>query len=1380
MIRKQQRGAVRCNKDGTLPNSIVSSQDTSREPLPGDPTRQAVATLRAYSYQIWRTIERWVSLKPGETLFIECAEDFDIAEADGATTVQVKDTETRISLASKDAREAILNFWKLQQRAPGNIRFQFLTRASFATEQGELLGRRPGIELWRKAAHGDVSSCELLRTFLVEKFSEHVEFKAYLQSQTPEELIRKLFRPFEWTTDEPDAEIVQEVIRRRLIEHGAQHGCGPSMSARVIGDLHMHCWQVAKRPTPEGRSLTREDFLFLFEKATAVLIPISALASALNPTTGTSGTTGALSLAVSLHFWTDVPPLPEPVLPRERAVAAAVSSLSVAAPLVLAGSAGKGKTTLAKLVALASRKDCLWIDLSGRESPFAEAALIALALNLEDRGRPFLVIMDDFLIEPTSVQGLWTSFSMLQRACKRSGSYLLITTKGVPQERIDARLISAGAKVQPLEDLTKVETKDLLEKLGCPVSTSDAWSVLTLAQTGGHPKLVHVRALDLREQGWPKPSTEILAKTPASIAGQRESERLNVAQRESGPKLEFLYHLTLLTLPFDRKLALQLGSKIDGLSDPGTALDSYIGRWVEPFVESHFRVTSLLTNEAQKVWPMQKLKEAHMKIFDSFIENRVIDINYVFSILMHAYAAESSGRIAIYVHNLIDRNDPHFPLIAKELKLLLYFGTGAGARAAPFNAHISLMLRLLQFRVASVEGPDELSRIATEWLWEIDNLPRGEAPHDQEYLRLTRALWAGSIASSTEGDLPPQLILKAMVSLDASNALDTVPSLPDALKSESGSDDMLAILFSLFQIRCKTVEYLDRLLDAMADVSPVHRSRMLQAINLPYFVDHTFIVEGAWVGEFKKQTPDWANVTRVLEKTKLLAKQWDATQLGWSAAKALSIVLDEHVKNRDAAIAVLEEGRNLFGAAPMLDEQLANIHYQHGEGDAALAIWEKSLALQQNAASTQVRDPFAFRKAAITAGKAGNFRRAAELFHWGSHWAKEAALQHTASGLKFDAGYAFYKAQKFDEMCLAMNGGLEQLQGHADPEAEFNRFALQKLSGHVVLWIRNEVSGDDDNKQVEPILGCCSNPDYDPKIKQLPPSPAPFTITHVVELEHRLELALETEKRFGATLRASNIPVISMKLAMIELEQVYRHRRFADLFAALDAMKNSLERARAQRRVGQGVFEEFHGSVEAQDYIQLGVEYFLLCALTAQGSSREADGLIANWRSNLNGFAGRYTGAIDNVVSAVAASSDQAGYVLRNGSMPLFSRLVGAHLVLITPPIAPDLSTYAQAAYITWLSRSDVKGALRETLPVLSTLFGKTWTHHLSQPALLNSPKVTIPEIESAIAYKPESAEKIKRILRAASAATNVRIPPDAVAWLESVARQAAKLVVRS
>lgn len=340
-----------------------------------------------------------------------------------------------------------------------------------------------------------------------------------------------------------------------------------------------------------------------------------------------------------------------------------------------------------------------------------------------------------------------------------------------------------------------------------------------------------------------------------------------------------------------------------------------------------------------------------------------------------------------------------------------------------------------------------------------------------------------------------------------------------------------------------------------------------------------------------------------------------------------------------------------------------------------------------------------------------------------------------------------------------------------DPETEFNRFALQKLAGHIVLWIRNEVTGDDDNRQAEPVLGCCSNPDYDSKIKELPRSPAELTIVHVIEVEHRLGMALSTKPLFASILQMNRMPALEMKLALIELEQIYRHRRFGDLLAALEAMKASLERARAQQRMQQNFLAEFRGHVEPQDRMQMGTEHFLLCALTAQLLSEgSADDVIRAWKqSSDTAYSGRYTNAINNVVAAVAATSDCAGYVLRNATCDAFSRIVAAHIILVSSPTAPDLSVYAQAAYITWLSRTDGKIALKEIVPVLSSSFAKTWEHHLSQTALLRNPRLTVPDIQAALAYQPDGPEKIRQILRAASSATGVRVPPESLNWLQDV-----------
>jgi hypothetical protein len=59
------------------------------EPLQGDESRQAVAALRGYRYQILRSIHEWLTLAEGEILFLEGAEDFDRVSVTHAEATQV-------------------------------------------------------------------------------------------------------------------------------------------------------------------------------------------------------------------------------------------------------------------------------------------------------------------------------------------------------------------------------------------------------------------------------------------------------------------------------------------------------------------------------------------------------------------------------------------------------------------------------------------------------------------------------------------------------------------------------------------------------------------------------------------------------------------------------------------------------------------------------------------------------------------------------------------------------------------------------------------------------------------------------------------------------------------------------------------------------------------------------------------------------------------------------------------------------------------------------------------------------------------------------------------------------------------------------------------
>lgn len=73
-------------------------------PLANDPTREAVDSMRGYSYQVLCSVLAWVDLSEGELLFLEGAEDFDHIAGDTATATQVRDTRGSSSRYSSFSR----------------------------------------------------------------------------------------------------------------------------------------------------------------------------------------------------------------------------------------------------------------------------------------------------------------------------------------------------------------------------------------------------------------------------------------------------------------------------------------------------------------------------------------------------------------------------------------------------------------------------------------------------------------------------------------------------------------------------------------------------------------------------------------------------------------------------------------------------------------------------------------------------------------------------------------------------------------------------------------------------------------------------------------------------------------------------------------------------------------------------------------------------------------------------------------------------------------------------------------------------------------------------------------------------------------------------
>ena len=101
-------------------------------------SRQAVDSLRGYIYQIYQSINVWISINEEETLLLEVAEDYAVLAQNVFTCTQVKDTGASgsITLRSDGIISTIKSLFRYQRDNPGkSVRINYLTTSTIGKEK---------------------------------------------------------------------------------------------------------------------------------------------------------------------------------------------------------------------------------------------------------------------------------------------------------------------------------------------------------------------------------------------------------------------------------------------------------------------------------------------------------------------------------------------------------------------------------------------------------------------------------------------------------------------------------------------------------------------------------------------------------------------------------------------------------------------------------------------------------------------------------------------------------------------------------------------------------------------------------------------------------------------------------------------------------------------------------------------------------------------------------------------------------------------------------------------------------------------------------------------------------------------------------------------
>ena len=1040
------------------------------EQLPGDPRRQAVPSTHGTVYQAWWSIDAWLRLSDAdEVIYLEGAEDFDVVRSDGAIAVQVKRNTGTISLGTAKAREALENFWTLScTEVNRRVDFHYLTTSLMTIEKDANFGGAMGIEVWRAAQTNSGLATEVAE-YLIPKFDTRSPLRAFLTSATPEIVQERLIRRFHWLTDQPSLDAVKRSIDDRIAVILSDQRRTLSLIPNVRKFLESRFWELILDPSSARRCLTRGELLRQFEAATTTYLPLAvdqlvALIGNANP-----------GLGLFNLLLEKVPRPPEPLLRRPELTQRLEKLVTHRKVVLITGTVHKGKTTVAQLVSSTLCPGAWWINLTGRLFDQIDIIFLALAGRIDKGDCPSLVIIDDLDLNPAAHRVYRDSLALVLHRANAKGRGILITAQGGTS---DSAVVQEFENVDLLEvpELSPEETKALCLEHGCPHETAASWGSIIAIWTRGHPKLVQVRLSELAARNWPSPSVTDLTTQSSAVISARKLARQLLSDSASGPIAEFVYLVSECSVLMHRSVAIRLAESVMGGNNAGDVIDSLTGKWLERIEGQWFQTTALIKGTAVDVWSSEKLKGAHILLHDAIRTKNPLNPFEAAALLFHAYIGGEPGRLAHTALRLqiIDGIDAKRE-VERQLLWLPFVALETG-QAITENAMAAAAVRGLQFRVASTLDTEFLPQICALWSDDIEKIPHPEV------MAVSRAMRWLSLGFSENPKVPLKPRLESIMGIQSlpskilERCEDNGIQFFELAKALDGFPEHGTMSQAIFLCANRTVcdlNSLEELLQWLDSIATEDiRQQFEEMLEWPIAQTLGAFVQGAW-SSVHEQTKDWDSWIELFERIKDYAKRRLSPRFGREAAKAEAIILTEYLGRGGDAITVLNEAEESFGTSTVLIEQRANVLFQTRDDESVLEIW---CQLTGDPASRTALDPFAYRRAGMSAARLSQWDKSAQIFQAAADSLQPGSFELTKFGFQVDAALAVSLGGDQIAAAKMLSDAVLSLPSIAEKEGDERWESVQRAAASVCSRIENSLwKPTKADPQFEP--GYVSSPD---------------------------------------------------------------------------------------------------------------------------------------------------------------------------------------------------------------------------------------------------------------------------------------------------------------
>lgn len=1325
-------------------------------PLKSSAAREAVDSLRGYSYQILRSIEAWIDLQEGAVLVLEGAEDLDVIEETGAATVeQIKDTSGsgNVTLRSGSVLEAIGNFWDHLGRNHGvAIQFRFLTTSGIGREKNQPFGfDTPGLEAWQRIqlAPTDPKSLEMaagIKAFLMSNETLSEPFRLWLTNASTEDFITRIVLPMQWVAGWPTSTDLYDSITAKLVELGETRGVGSADAVKALDALHTEAWRVAT--TKGGRMLRRGDLLRIFDQAGTTAVPNSQLLALLGVVTGAHAGTTAVAVA------------PEAFSPPPRAIAgrharpeleASIREALDTGTVLIHGGTGMGKTALA-LAVIGNPDQCAWLDLRDTPTPAATSRIDALAARLAETGRAYDVVLDD-LPADGDARSLEGALGRLRAVQDRLAGKLLVTFSDRLPTRLATQLTLGPDHVFAAPAFEIEDIVGYLAACGCPTAHVETWAKLIHASTSGHPQLVDARVSALTDDGFPKPDISELLVVSEGVLDVRSEARRLVAARPADDR-ELLARTSLLLGRASRERLMTIAQIRPSILEPGDVIDRLTGPWLERLESDNLRASPLLRNLGVDTRGQEWATGMHREIANSFLGGGTLLATDIFEIATHAMLGGSAAALISILPGLLQASPEVWEQVAQTASMLIYMGLDGAT--LPFSDPVdTAAFRILQVRIAIEMGDHaRASDIVAQALEEFDAADKSAVPGPGlfEVVFLWQVLQRPGNASLEE-------LLRLSLRLVKAGARTTEVLRKAVPPADLDADDLHFPDLSAFvpmtlAPAISDVEDFAKLLDLMERLDEADRVTALGG----YAADSeaaALALDRIWLGEASRPDPRWPELERELKRAIALADELSITQLGAAAAPLLIRVIDENLKQPEAALALADAMITDVARPARVLTAKAKVLWRRGEAAQALPLYEEALPTFPLGLSWKTD---ALREAAMAASKVKDWPLAARRLTEAvaSLSEDEPLVRHV--GFRFDLAIALPLSSRTREAVNRLGEAIDLLVDDGQETPPEPLLSVRQVGSQAIksigfsLGLKGLVG--DPQMPLERLFGSTSS------LEELlwgDQQPAPLDVVALVmaDLDVQLPEYPQIAERLARRLRES--PDLLAQSTQGDLLTKLAVRTLDVTSGADDAIREvrALGFAVAERDAGRDTAGQrfSSASIVVEPRWQELVKYRLLARIVAMIAAGRASAIpIDIWRAAVE----------TEELSDVLAMVDDLGRMI-DGSEDASSRIMGGNIdwnghllaVLMAPvqrPISPDQQLVCHAVAARYLSQAKLGEFCAEPF---STLVTDAWLDRCDSPAQLVTPRLTVPAIQRAVTSTATGWPRVVAVLQEAKHAVS-------------------------